>query len=530
MKRFILLFGLMVVLVGCSFGGNPTTTPQTGNTTPTLPAVQTVAVATNIPTAPPANPTATQPQTQATATQAAQATPTTGIVKQITLSEPTDGATIGKTFKLVGKATYAPFEKNFAVEIVDANGASLHKQGMIVSGEYGGPTTFDETINWNAPNGGDGKIRVAEYSANDGSLVTKAEVAVKFVVQQGEQQTITISSPATDASVGATINFTGNASYTPFEKQLGAQVYDSEGNLIGQDSLFVEGEYGSSSTFNGSIKYTQPATTRPGKLVVYDVSPQDGSVTSQAEVKVMLQGYTGNDPYINLPAENATVSLPIHVEASRITPQNVIVRLVFADGTVLEQNTTKLNNSVVENLDWATESAPPNPPSQQATLEIANAANGKTITSRPVNLVNRSDTSLLMPIKLYWLAGEDLQEVTRYVPRSSSVATAALRELSWGPAGNESAAAGFTTALATPSEVSKYGGRQADWSNRAYLKSIKIENGTAYLDWSAEMAAWGGGSARLGMLTQQVTKTLQQFSTIKNVKMTVNGSEDALQP
>ncbi|MBA3471130.1 MAG: GerMN domain-containing protein, partial [Herpetosiphonaceae bacterium] len=178
--------------------------------------------------------------------------------------------------------------------------------------------------------------------------------------------------------------------------------------------------------------------------------------------------------------------------------------------------------------DWATESAPPNPPTQQATLELVDRT-GQVLAARRLYVLNKDDEAV-MPIKLYFQLGEELREVTRSIPRTQAVATAALRELSWGPAGNEVAAAGFTTLLPTPEQIASYPGRQADWSDRVYLQSISIKDGVASVDWSKEMAAWGGGSAYLQALTSQVTRTLQQFSSITSVRMTVNGSEEVLQP
>ncbi len=251
---------------------------------------------------------------------------------------------------------------------------------------------------------------------------------------------------------------------------------------------------------------------------------------------MQLSGYAGSDPYIALPAENAQVTLPLHIEALHVGLGDPgggtsIARLTFADGTVLEgpaNPPSATSSSVVLNLAWATESAPPNPPSQPATLELLGAS-GQVLASRPVYVLNQAEEGVL-PITLFFQLGAELRAVTRSIPRTQAVATAALRELSWGPAGNEVAAAGFTTLLPTPEQIASYPGRQADWGDRVYVQSISISNGVASVDWSKEMAAWGGGSAALQALTSQVTQTLLQFPTIKSVRMTVNGSEEVLQP
>ena len=63
-----------------------------------------------------------------------------------------------------------------------------------------------------------------------------------------------------------------------------------------------------------------------------------------------------------------------------------------------------------------------------------------------------------------------------------------------------------------------------------HLRSVRIEGDIAYVDWSREMRAWGGGSMQLESLQAQVDLTLKQFSQVKQVVMTVEGSEEVLQP
>jgi spore germination protein GerM len=345
-------------------------------------------------------------------------------------------------------------------------------------------------------------------------------------------QTITISEPAAGATVQSPLQVAGSASFLPFEANFGVAVYDSEGNILGQTGITGVGEYGSPSTFAGQIEFNAPASARPGKVVVFVASAKDGSIEVQSEVKVQLAGYAGGDTYIALPAENAIVTLPLHIEALNVgANSSSIARLTYDDGTVLEgdaRTPSTTSSSVVANLAWATESAPPNPPSQRATLELVDRT-GQVFATRHVYVLNQADEGV-MPITLHFQLGDELREVTRYIPRTQAVATAALRELSWGPAGNETAAAGFTTLLPTPEKIASYPGRQADWGDRVYVQSVSIKDGVASVDWSKEMAAWGGGSAYLQQLSQQVALTLQQFPTITSVRMTVNGSEEVLQP
>jgi spore germination protein GerM len=90
--------------------------------------------------------------------------------------------------------------------------------------------------------------------------------------------------------------------------------------------------------------------------------------------------------------------------------------------------------------------------------------------------------------------------------------------------------AGFTTALPSPEEVLNYAGRQSDWGPRVRLRKLTIVDGVATADFSKEMAAYGGGSARVNAIQEQVTLTLKQFPSVKEVRILVDGKPDALQP
>lgn len=363
---------------------------------------------------------------------------------------------------------------------------------------------------------------------------TEAPVATEAPAQQSTKPTITLSAPAVGETVYGSVRIEGVASVTPFEKAMLAEVRDGEGNILGTVGIMTEGEYGEPALFGVDLTFNAPASTRPGKVVVYDTSEADGSIFAIGTVDVMLRGTVADLPVISLPAAGSLTTLPLHVETMNVEPDTTYtVQVQWLDGTQLEQQVQSLpmgdRGTIVANIDWATESAPPNPPTQDAVVNILDS-NGVTVASSTVRIANHADEALVRPIKLYFLLGEELQEVTRYVPRNEAVGTAVLRELSWGPAGNESAAAGMTTALPTPQEVARSMAPRNEWSGRAYLRSLKIENGVAYIDWSREMTAWGGGSTRLHFFGEQVVTSLKQFPSVESIQMTVEGSQEVLQP
>jgi spore germination protein GerM len=55
------------------------------------------------------------------------------------------------------------------------------------------------------------------------------------------------------------------------------------------------------------------------------------------------------------------------------------------------------------------------------------------------------------------------------------------------------------------------------------LRGLTISNGVAMVDLSGEVAVVGGGSARVGLVNEQIVQTLKQFPTVKDVKISVEG-------
>jgi hypothetical protein len=104
--------------------------------------------------------------------------------------------------------------------------------------------------------------------------------------------------------------------------------------------------------------------------------------------------------------------------------------------------------------------------------------------------------------------------VARLVSKTQSTARAALEELLSGTTAAEKTQ-GYFTSL----------------NPGVKINSLTIKNGTAQVDFDEQMDFQMGGSCRVSAIRAQITKTLEQFPTVKNVIISVNGnSEEALQP
>jgi len=100
------------------------------------------------------------------------------------------------------------------------------------------------------------------------------------------------------------------------------------------------------------------------------------------------------------------------------------------------------------------------------------------------------------------------QAVTREVAPADDAMTQAIKELLIGPT-EEEKAQGLSTALNEGTE----------------LNYIRVENGTATLDFNDRFDFQMGGSARVLALRQQIEKTLKQFPEITTIKLTINQGE-----
>lgn len=104
--------------------------------------------------------------------------------------------------------------------------------------------------------------------------------------------------------------------------------------------------------------------------------------------------------------------------------------------------------------------------------------------------------------------------VDRVIPKTTAVARAALEALLTGPTATE-----------------KESGHATSINAGVKIQSLIIENQTARVDFDEQLEFQVGGSCRVSAIRAQITQTLKQFPTIKNVIISINGrTEDILQP
>lgn len=237
---------------------------------------------------------------------------------------------------------------------------------------------------------------------------------------------------------------------------------------------------------------------------------------------------------IEVPAAGARVTLPLHVLAHVGQPgERVTAVLRWQDGSTRSYVMTALREPdgrglVIGTPPWWPDQ-PPQPRTQGATLELRDAT-GSVLAAQTVTVLDPSDPGTRQ-VRLYWTASgtDTLAFETRTVVRTDQVATSALQELLWGPP--PASNIGYATALPTPAQVLSYPGRQPDWGPRVTLLGLTITDGVATANFSSEMAAYGGGSLRVKLIRDQVSETLEQFPTVHEVRIAIDGqTEGVLEP
>lgn len=236
---------------------------------------------------------------------------------------------------------------------------------------------------------------------------------------------------------------------------------------------------------------------------------------------------------IQLPAPNAVSTLPLHIVARfKGDDTQIVAELKWNDGTVFTNTLPVLREDgdpiVVDSINWMIESQPPRPATPDAKLTLSRMS-GEVLATQNLKVLYYDDPDV-QRVELVWLDDQlQLQTLTRVVPKTEAIARAALEELLWGMDPND--LTGFQSSLPTPEEVLTYMGRQPIWGPRVTLRSLVINNGVATADFSREIDAYGGGSARVGSLRGQIVATLEQFPSVQEVRITVEGeSEGILQP
>jgi len=143
--------------------------------------------------------------------------------------------------------------------------------------------------------------------------------------------------------------------------------------------------------------------------------------------------------------------------------------------------------------------------------------------SIPVTLKKSSETESKMIINVFYnnnkmdpeVSCNKVFPVARVLVKTQALARSALESLLVGNLTQADQEAGFSTSI----------------SQGVVIQKLTIENNVAKVDFNDKLEYQMGGSCRVSAIRAQITETLKQFSTVKDVIISINGrTEDILQP
>ncbi|HRY60120.1 MAG TPA: Gmad2 immunoglobulin-like domain-containing protein [Patescibacteria group bacterium] len=260
----------------------------------------------------------------------------------------------------------------------------------------------------------------------------------------------------------------------------------------------------------------QTTTQEQTKESTQDLSTVDKTITSDN---------SSTNIHIFSPKKGETIGLPLKILGeARVFESTYIVRLKEKGGNILaEESGMTLPGDAGEFNLFNKEMNYPQPKGSDGILEVFqySAKDGSEIDK--VTIPVKFGYVQSMYIKVYFsnsikdpntMNCNKVFETTRRVGWAKDTANVALQELLKGPTKDE-AKNGFYSSINTGVK----------------LNSVTIKNYTATADFDDMLQAGVGGSCKVSAIRAQITETLKQFGTVKNVVISIGGrTEDILQP
>lgn len=301
----------------------------------------------------------------------------------------------------------------------------------------------------------------------------------------------------------------------------------------------VSSEDGWLCTDNGWLKHGNPSTPMPSEScgkksetkpaeVADEIAPSDTPIDetrpeSEGDFESPAGVVEGNI-VVEYPKPGDSVGFPFKAYGkARVFESQFSWRLKDANGKVVGQGSGMANSPEMGKYGpFEIEVGFAETNGDSATLEVfdysAKDGSVQDLVSVPLK-IKQAET---LGVKLFFtndrldpnVTCEKVFSVDRTIPKTKSVAMAALEELLKGVNAEEESR-GFRTVI----------------NSGVKIKRLVIVDGVAQVDFDARMEYQMGGSCRVGMVRRQIEETLRQFPAVKEVVISVEGrTEDILQP
>jgi hypothetical protein len=276
------------------------------------------------------------------------------------------------------------------------------------------------------------------------------------------------------------------------------------------------------------IKHGNPSSSAPstgcGETAKKEKKKEKNAETDTQETKAQtLDNIEGTNIVVDAPKANDLIGLPILIKGkARVFENTVNYRIKDSDESVLLENYATADSSDVGQFGpFSIAVNYPEPKGEKGTVEVFeySAKDGSEINKVEIPVVFRKIES--MNIKVFFGNRKEnndtencnqIYEVERRIPKTQSVANQSLSELINGPTLKEGDDGFF-------SEINR----------NTKINKIAVEGGVAKVDFSKDLTEGISGSCEIETIKAQISSTLKQFPSVKDIKITVDGQSDILQ-
>lgn len=245
---------------------------------------------------------------------------------------------------------------------------------------------------------------------------------------------------------------------------------------------------------------------------------------SVIEEEIMENTETGEKDNIILtePVANQAIGLPLVIKGqARVFENTFSYRIKNSDGKVIMESYAMADSPDIGQFGpFEVSLNYPDPGTKEGAVEVFEYSAKDGLETGKVEIpvvfekVESTDVKVFFGNRKEDPDGEncgEVYEVSRRIPKVSSVGKAALSELIFGPYSEEEDDGYF-------SQINR----------NVKINKITVSGGTASVDFGKELISGEEGSCEKEMIKTQITETLKQFPTVKEVKITVDGEENVL--
>jgi hypothetical protein len=289
----LILLVALTALAGCQIETpTPTTVPVEPTGTPEAP--------TSTLTPAPVEPTDTPEAPTPTPTTEPEITPTMSEVElpdeEIMIHSPGSGSRVINPIQLSGEAD-STFEQNLVIRVLLDDGTEILETFTTIQSELGQRGPFEAELDIPLEEERNIFIQVFSTSARDGGITHLSSVGVMFsptgpediVVRMPEPERIAIFTPGIGDTISGGVAVVEGYGLASFEQTLVVEVYNEDGDLIGQTPVMVDApDLGFPGPFRAEVSY-ELDTPGPGRVVVRDTSPAHGDNVHLSSVEVQLE-------------------------------------------------------------------------------------------------------------------------------------------------------------------------------------------------------------------------------------------------